>query len=237
MRFGYVFHAMALLAFVSACNGQQDAREPGTNYFSQNNSGNQTPNIPTPTPADPAVKAREDAVDQLAIVNYKGDLQAMITESCGSCHSGASPKGGLDLSSYDNVKSKAAGLVSKIRTSAMPPNAKQLPTAARQKLAHLADLIDSWQKNPSQFAEDLATFKDLDYEKTVGPLIAQTCAKCHGGDAPSANLRLTTAEELETSLDKAIQVIQNGKMPPKMDDDRRGQIARMLEAWRDKGNP
>lgn len=236
MRLRTLRKMSAIAVLIVSCNqGGADNRAPGTNYFSQVTpvqSGNQTP-----TPADPAVQAREDAVERLAIISYKGDLEIKIAEYCGNCHAGANPKGNLDLSSYDSVKGKVSGLVSKIRTGAMPPNANQLPQATRADLNRLADLLDSWQKNPSQLAEDLATFQDLDYEKTVGPLIAETCVKCHSGDAPSANLRLDSLEALDDRLDDAIQALQNGKMPPKMDADQQGQIARILEAWGEKGTP
>ena len=42
-------------------------------------------------------------LSQVTVINYSRHVQPLLTDKCGTCHGGASPDGGLDLSSWDNV--------------------------------------------------------------------------------------------------------------------------------------
>lgn len=47
-------------------------------------------------------------------VTWTMDIQPMLQEQCVSCHSGSSPSGGKDLSTYANVKLYLGGAVSRM---------------------------------------------------------------------------------------------------------------------------
>jgi len=47
-------------------------------------------------------------------VTWTMDIQPMLQEQCVSCHSGSSPSGGKDLSTYANVKLYLGGVVSRM---------------------------------------------------------------------------------------------------------------------------
>ena len=47
-------------------------------------------------------------------VTWTVDIQPMLQAQCVSCHSGASPSGGKDLSTYANVKLYLGGAVSRM---------------------------------------------------------------------------------------------------------------------------
>jgi len=47
-------------------------------------------------------------------VTWTMDIQPMLQEQCVSCHSGSTPSGGKDLSTYANVKLYLGGAVSRM---------------------------------------------------------------------------------------------------------------------------
>ena len=71
-------------------------------------------------------------------VTWTVDIQPMLQANCVSCHSGASPSGGKDLSTYANVKTYLGGAVSRMNKPLgdpliMPPSGP-LSTCSLTKL-------------------------------------------------------------------------------------------------------
>lgn len=73
-------------------------------------------------------------------VTYSADIQTVMFNNCLTCHSGASPAAGLDLTTYENVKNSAQSgpLIGRINDPAAPmPTSGLMPESTRQ-------LIDQW---------------------------------------------------------------------------------------------
>ena len=73
-------------------------------------------------------------------VTYEADVQAIMTNSCITCHAGPAPNADLDLSNYQNVRfsAESGGLVSRMNNvaSPMPPNGILSPETRQ--------IIDKW---------------------------------------------------------------------------------------------
>lgn len=73
-------------------------------------------------------------------VTYDGHVAAIMTNNCVSCHSGASPSGGADLSTYQNVRFQAesGNLITRINNASNP-----MPPSGLLPASELA-IIDEW---------------------------------------------------------------------------------------------
>ena len=69
-------------------------------------------------------------------VTYTSQIKQLLDTNCTSCHGGANPQSGIDLSSYANASKNASIANSVIQSGAMPP-AGALSTANKQ-------LFQSW---------------------------------------------------------------------------------------------
>lgn len=75
-----------------------------------------------------------------ANVTYNSSIKSIITDKCQGCHSGSSPAGGYDFSTYAGVKArvndgKLWGAVNQVAGySAMPKNGNKLSTCELDKL-------------------------------------------------------------------------------------------------------
>lgn len=75
------------------------------------------------------------------IKNYNDHVQSIVYNHCTTCHSGVAPQGGLDLTTYQNVRNSAENgtLLQRINDSANPmPPSGLLPDANRQAFADWA---------------------------------------------------------------------------------------------------
>lgn len=86
----------------------------------------------------------EGSVDALPPLNrtvtYSSDVQNIMFNSCITCHGGAVPSAGLDLSSYQSVKTSAefGSLIQRMNNAAnpMPPNGLLSPQTRQ--------IMDKW---------------------------------------------------------------------------------------------
>jgi len=71
-------------------------------------------------------------------VTYNGEIQAIVFNNCQTCHSGATPAAGLDLTTFSNVHNSAANgnLIQRINNANSPmPPAGLMSASDRQKFA------------------------------------------------------------------------------------------------------
>ncbi len=72
-----------------------------------------------PTPPAPTCAG----IDTLQIT-YTADIASLMRQHCTSCHSGASPGGGMRLETYDQVRTAAARCYDQMSRGKMPPGGK-----------------------------------------------------------------------------------------------------------------
>ena len=136
-------------------------------------------------------------------------LQPVLTETCGECHSGDSPRAGLDVTTYASLM--AGGRDGPV----ILPGDTDESSLILQVLGegHFADLSDGqmqalrdWiaagaPENEAALAEaptevpatGAEASGGLDYQ-TLQPILEATCGECHAGDSPRAGLDLVTYE-------------------------------------------
>lgn len=68
----------------------------------------------------------DDTTSTSTTVTYSANVSALMSANCTSCHSGSSPQGNLDLSTFENVKNSAESgtLLTRISSTSnpMPPS-------------------------------------------------------------------------------------------------------------------
>jgi mono/diheme cytochrome c family protein len=97
-------------------------------------SGTPIPAGPTPTPGTTPTPTPVTAVSYSQLAGTGG----IFTNSCFKCHSGATPSGGLDLTSYTAAKAAATNIKTRINNANNPmPTGGLLPQAQR-------DTISAW---------------------------------------------------------------------------------------------
>ncbi len=192
---------------------------------------------PPPAAGDAAAAkqlALNTVVDKWVPPTYEGDVKPLLDANCTSCHNPANLKGGIDLSTADNAKLRAAKIVAEITSRGMPPAAADgtAPQATLDSVDLLASITAKWAEAPSNFALTFADIKDLNYTAAIEPLNSRLCATCHSGAAPKGNVVLASETDLTTKIDKFISVVTAGTMPPNMDAARQKRIQLLMEEWK-----
>lgn len=81
------------------------------------------------------------------VVYYEGNVKEIISVHCFSCHSGASPQGGLDLSSYSSLRNVASATEMEnnllLNVLKGQNGAPQMPTSGSISIAEI-ELIEKW---------------------------------------------------------------------------------------------
>ncbi|MBA3441580.1 MAG: hypothetical protein H0T92_17105, partial [Pyrinomonadaceae bacterium] len=149
-------------------------------------------------------------------VDYKRDIQPILTASCYACHVGEKAQAELRLDTKAGAlkggvsgpviiagNSKGSLLIQRVHGEGgrmMPPSG-QLP---KEQLGLLAAWIDEGAEWPegetvaskntppaqSQTADGKAAGQTLDFEKDIQPILKASCYQCHTGGQPAAGLRL-----------------------------------------------
>ncbi len=145
------------------------------------------------------------AAGAFGAVDFAKDIQPVLELHCLKCHSGAKPKGGLDLSTRAAaVKGGESGKPSLIAgkpgqspiysTTLLPANddavmppAKETPLAAAQKAA-LLRWIEEGAPWPDKLV--LVPVKRVDFVKDVQPILEFNCVACHREGYDKGGLRL-----------------------------------------------
>ena len=74
-------------------------------------------------------------------VSYKDDIQKILKDNCGSCHTGSSPDGGYALDSYTGVKASVSRLVGVVKHS---PGFSPMPKGGNKIDACSIEKIEKW---------------------------------------------------------------------------------------------
>lgn len=87
-----------------------------------------------------AEEEEEDPTPITKKVTYDADVKPIISSSCTGCHGGATPKAGLDLTTYAKVKStaEAGKLTARMNNSSNPMPPSGILSANKRQI------IDKW---------------------------------------------------------------------------------------------
>ena len=120
--------AIGTMVFLAGC-----AKQPESTTTTENSS----PSTSSETPKTDAPKT--DAGSTTA-VDFEKSVKPVLVEYCAQCHSGPTPKKGLDVTKLTGTeKPNFNHMASEVEEGKMPPpNAKQLPADVKTKLS--ADL-------------------------------------------------------------------------------------------------
>ena len=151
-----------------------------------------------PVPPDP-----DTTVCDTANVTFYGSVLPIFQANCLTCHSGANPKYGLDLTNFDHLAAivNSGSLIGAINHYQgyypMPKDGNKLSACDIRK-------IELWVRDTSFTAVDCDT-TNVTYNGTVLPILQAKCFDCHSGAAPTGNLDFT-------NYDHVALVAENGAL-------------------------
>ncbi len=187
--------------------------------------------VPGPSAPPTPLVSWNKAVDDLIPPTYEGDIKPKLDTFCISCHTGAAAKAGLDLSSFDNVKTNIAKIANVVELGKMPPAANQLDDEKQEELERLTGFAKDWARAPSNFANSLADLSSLNFVSDISPLNDKICATCHSGPDAKANLHLASRIDWSNNYEAAMAALNKGIMPPGMDSERRSRMILLFTEW------
>lgn len=142
-----------------------------------------------------------------ANVTFPGTVVPILDAYCITCHSGATPQGGLDFTDYSQLAFVAenGALIGSIKHlegfEPMPQGGNKLSNC---EIA----LIEIWINDTVFVTPPDTTFCDssfVTYPGTIVPIFEANCIGCHGPPTPAAGIDLTNYEDVAT-------VAQNGSL-------------------------
>ena len=105
-----------------------------------------------------------------AAPDFDKDIAPLLVSRCLECHSGADPKGSLDLSRKESAKN-VAELLKRVTDDEMPPK-KPLPAAEKALLKQWVDAGAPWGTNPiDPFATTTKTRAGRDWWSRFRPVL------------------------------------------------------------------
>jgi mono/diheme cytochrome c family protein len=127
-------------------------------------------------------------------------VQAILNESCVSCHAGDQAAGNLRLDSLEHVAaggalgavvvpgdSKASSLLQRVTTN---DRALRMPPAGAPLAAESVAVLKAWIDAGAPGMQAAHPPKDVDFAADVEPLLKKNCFGCHSGAQPKSQLRL-----------------------------------------------
>jgi mono/diheme cytochrome c family protein len=135
-----------------------------------------------PTPPDPPDPKECDTLN----VTFYGSVLPIFQQNCISCHSGANPDFGIDLTNFDHLASiiDNGSLVGAVNHAAgfypMPKGGNKLSDCDIRK-------IEIWAADTNLTVADCDT-TNVTYPGTVLPILKAKCFECHSGPTPDGNL-------------------------------------------------
>ncbi|MGV6845349.1 MAG: hypothetical protein ACWA42_04385 [Lutibacter sp.] len=155
---------------------------------------------------------------------YLADVQPILNQLCVSCHGGANPTEGIDLSTYEKAKyyvNKVIEAMSKPANSddIMPPSGKVDQSIINTIIKWKDDGLLEGQANSGGNTGGGNNSGTVTYANGIQNALTQNCTACHGNTNPSAGLSLTTYTQAKNNIDKILARIdlqngQTGIMPP-----------------------
>ncbi|MCC7476857.1 carboxypeptidase regulatory-like domain-containing protein [bacterium] len=92
---------------------------------------------------------------------------------------------------------------------------------------------------PSANGIDFAGFSDLptvSYSSDIAPIMESYCTGCHDADTPSADIPLTTYQEVKSAAASSLSTMQDESMPPGPNKPSAAEI-QLFQDWIDAGKP
>ena len=139
-------------------------------------------------------------------VSYSAVIQPLMNNYCNNCHGGNSPSAGINLTTYNSVRSyvvpgNAAGsrlyqsLTGSSGVSRMPPGGSLTST----QIQSVADWINQGALNTTGVPGTTTTPPPttsaggtVSYSGVIQPLLNSNCVSCHGSRSPSAGVNLSS---------------------------------------------
>jgi mono/diheme cytochrome c family protein len=167
--------------------------------------------VPTPPVIDNPVVV--DPPCDPNVVYFAQDIQPLLAAACAqpACHDAANPAEGIRLDSYSGLMNSpeshlvvagnpgASELIEVLLET--DPDKVMPPPPASPLTAAQIDLIAAWiEQGALNLSCEECDNTTVTYSADIAPLIANRCATCHSGNAPSGSLRLTQHSEVVAAV-------------------------------------
>lgn len=156
--------------------------------------------------------SKSTADDPAAVkIDYVSSVKQIIDTSCISCHDSAVLSGGVDLSTYENVKLNGDKVVEKVSNGTMPPPVADDPKTNLSQ--NIKDLFVDWKTN--SYPEGAGTAKTgVTYADDIKPIMEGNCTSCHvaGGEREATDF--TDADIVSALQGTIVEKVMDGTMPP-----------------------
>lgn len=191
------------------------------------------PVIPSETnPNNPGDTTNQVQPCDSSRVYFKNTIEPLINSNCAipGCHDAATQSDGVDLSSYQSIKSTAdvrpgnpggsdlyEVLVESDPSKLMPPPSSSI-SLTTEEIQAIRDWIQQGAENDSCDANaGLCDTAMVSYSADVLPIINTYCFGCHSGSAPQGGILLTSYQEISAQANngflRGVVEYQQGYVP------------------------